>query len=734
MKFYVDEPNEKLFLNTLKFEFPTEPVTFYFSDTDKDGAHFTYLKSSILFPVGIESIFPELKNNDTLYTSFTREVEGAQSLAIDFNLPANFYLVKKYLNSQIEWYFKSRGLIVEPNRITHDNQIWLLNNNDNDIQGTDKYDRYTLKVDFDHFNNNPQLVLSFDRPTWVLHKSAAQILGMVDDPLADKQPSTRLFGVILYKTEHNNYTKCTVDKYCNIANKSHFDSANAFPVLNRELIAFLNIPVETEDETEDMRPVKPKNRYKKYYNKINLFYHSHLNNDDFRAIADISKDDFSYVNPLQIGHTNPSSKLLVFGKGAKNFNPQMGVNSGPFLASPYANIEMIAIFPKDDKDAARNLLKYFKNDYKQFFKGLKQYLGKDFSFSKHYLEIQDTSNIIGELDEFLENTEFDSDFQRVALYLTPIGKYSANREARKIYYQVKERLLKYNIVSQCIETSKMLAVLQDDETHKDKNGYPRKNFAYTLQNMSIAINAKLGGTPWRLSSPKQNELVVGVGAFKNVETNTQYIGSAFSVDNTGSFNSFEYFQKDELRELAGAIQEAVIQFTQINNKPERLIIHYYKPMNKKEFFVIEDALHKLNVDIPIYVVSIGKTESEDFVLFDGGDENLMPYSGRYVNLGDNNYLLCNNTRYENATMGYFDSFPFPIKIKIECPNDSENQIDTNTISQLIDQVYQFSRIYWKSVKQQNLPVTIKYPEMIAKMLPFFQNPNTNIDTNHLWFL
>ncbi len=34
---------------------------------------------------------------------------------------------------------------------------------------------------------------------------------------------------------------------------------------------------------------------------------------------------------------------------------------------------------------------------------------------------------------------------------------------------------------------------------------------------------------------------------------------------------------------------------------------------------------------------------------------------------------------------------------------------------LIDQVYQFSKMYWKSFHQQNLPVTIKCPEMFAKI-------------------
>ena len=62
---------------------------------------------------------------------------------------------------------------------------------------------------------------------------------------------------------------------------------------------------------------------------------------------------------------------------------------------------------------------------------------------------------------------------------------------------------------------------------------------YALQNMNVAICAKLGGTPWLLAEPKKNELIIGIGAFKS--DNTQYIGAAFSFDNTGSFNSYQYF-------------------------------------------------------------------------------------------------------------------------------------------------------------------------------------------------
>jgi hypothetical protein len=50
-------------------------------------------------------------------------------------------------------------------------------------------------------------------------------------------------------------------------------------------------------------------------------------------------------------------------------------------------------------------------------------------------------------------------------------------------------------------------------------------------------------------------------------------------------------------------------------------------------------------------------------------------------------------------------------------------------------VYQFSRIYWKSVSQQSLPVTIKYPEMVARMFPYFQRSSMpQFGKSNLWFL
>ncbi len=111
----------------------------------------------------------------------------------------------------------------------------------------------------------------------------------------------------------------------------------------------------------------------------------------------------------------------------------------------------------------------------------------------------------------------------------------------------------------------------------------------------------------------------------------------------------------------------------------------------------------------------------------------MPHDAIVRQRGVTSYLLAQQIKTLEKEFLEEDGYPFPVKIKIECPTDTTQPIDTKIVTELIDQVYQFSRIYWKSVKQQNLPVTIKYPEMIAQILPYFSNTD-NIDTNNLWFL
>lgn len=77
----------------------------------------------------------------------------------------------------------------------------------------------------------------------------------------------------------------------------------------------------------------------------------------------------------------------------------------------------------------------------------------------------------------------------------------------------------------------------------------------------------------------------------------------------------------------------------------------------------------------------------------------------------------------------FESFPVGRESKEELVQDVE------VIRELIDQVYQFSRMYWKSISQQNLPVTTKHPEMVAEIFPHFEHTHLpEFGKENLWFL
>ena len=110
----------------------------------------------------------------------------------------------------------------------------------------------------------------------------------------------------------------------------------------------------------------------------------------------------------------------------------------------------------------------------------------------------------------------------------------------------------------------------------------------------------------------------------------------------------------------------------------------------------------------------------------------MPLSGTIIEIAKLKYLLFNNAKYSAA--GTTKDYPFPVKLNLFCTEEGYLK-EVAVVKELIDQVYQFSSMYWKSVKQQNLPVTIKYPEMVAQIFPHFEGDKLpDFGKNNLWFL
>ena len=263
-----------------------------------------------------------------------------------------------------------------------------------------------------------------------------------------------------------------------------------------------------------------------------------------------------------------------------------------------------------------------------------------------------------------------------------------------------------------------------------------KWFRFFLPNIASALVGKMGGMAWGVRSlTAGNDLIVGIGASKQAGMRHPYLGSAFCFDKEGQFRNFNTCRADDTEALMSELKRSVWRFYQDYGKPDRLIIHYYKKkLNKRESALVKRMLSRMKINCPIYVINIVSAVNEDLIAFDEEHPDRMPLSGTYVHLRRDEYLLYNNERYAKGEKA--DTL-YPIKLTITQggSNTPGTPLAPHVAKQLITQVYQFCRLYWKSVKMQRVPITIAYPEMVAQCVPHFKAEELpEYGRQHLWML
>jgi hypothetical protein len=391
----------------------------------------------------------------------------------------------------------------------------------------------------------------------------------------------------------------------------------------------------------------------------------------------------------------------------------------------------------NDKGMAFTMNEYLNGIKTEFKGGLNGYIHIPYKTEEHLSIIfSNKDNPLPEIELKLKKRNFDPNKRYVAIYLSPHSKWTVNQQHKSIYYQLKETLLNRGIVSQAIEVDKTWnAGRKTDESGK---AILSPGFHYSLPNIAVAILAKLGGTPWSLEEQNTDELVIGISAYKCHDLDKRYLGSAFTFTNEGRFQGFECFRNNQMNELAGSVLFAVKEFCQAHKSLERLVIHFYKNMSWKELLPIEKGLSELGLHVPVIVLSVNKRFSDDIVGFHLTPEHKMPYTGTYFPIGNSQYLLYNNQLTPTAILDDKEGYPFPLKItmqKFECESKCAVEPDMDERIALLDQVCRFSQLYWKSVSRQWMPVTLKYPEMLAQIVPHFKNPDMpSMGNDSLWFL
>lgn len=674
---------ENLKINIIPFKHPSSEKEFGFYNEKKEGCypiHRVELPNELWYTQKEEVV-----KSKHYYTNFKDTEDCTLKTKVDLSNSTKF--AKHYYTHLVYNHFTTIADAIQFNYVK-DIEVWFLDPKAATAK-YNTYNKYTLKIEFSGLTKSPALLLSYDGTA----KVATTSIDKINIP-------TEYFKTVIYNKQ--------IIKFKELSEEAKQNIDNVYPLLNIPLRNNLEIPHNVP---------KKGNRYIPYFNYITDFYNNYLNTEDFRKVLPLDENGFYNIPSKDIHQTHSKSNNLRFYNNV-GIDPKQGMkNPGPYQASPHANVSFFFVYHKPDrKDYVIPLYDYFENGFKGYFPPLKKHIRQPFYMDKaNTLAFESTDTVIKELKHHLINLEKTSNTRYVAVYVSPIHK--EDEDNKHLYYKVKEELLKHEITSQVIYKESI------------KNTY----FGAFLENITPALLAKIDGIPWRLDRELKQELIVGVGAFKSMETKTRFVGSAFCFNNKGEFKGFDCFRDNEFDLIAGAIGKQILKFIVDNDRQvERLIIHYYKPISKDEIDPIQKVLKTLGLTIPVIIITINKTESSDYVAFDTSNDSLMPLSGTIIEIAKLKYLLFNNAKYSPS--GTAKDHPFPVKLNLFCTEEGYFN-EVSIVKELIDQVYQFSRMYWKSVKQQNLPVTIKYPEMVAQIFPHFEGDKLpDFGKNNLWFL
>ena len=264
----------------------------------------------------------------------------------------------------------------------------------------------------------------------------------------------------------------------------------------------------------------------------------------------------------------------------------------------------------------------------------------------------------------------------------------------------------------------------------------RHTLSYTLQNFSVALYAKLNGTPWTVNQDRQigDELVVGMGfaelSGSRIEGRQSHVGitTVFSGDGT-------YVLGNVSRECAYAEYPEVVRSSMLsvlkdvkqrnNWQPGdriRVVFHAHRPLKRVDVArIVFECTREVGSEQDVQLAFVTVTHDHPFVLLDRNAPGVptrrrssmmkgayAPERGTIAQIGRSSRLLAVNSG--NLIKRANTPLPKPLLINVH-PASTFTDVDY-----LSEQVLKFTSLSWRSTLPVHTPVTVFYSERIAELL------------------
>ena len=256
---------------------------------------------------------------------------------------------------------------------------------------------------------------------------------------------------------------------------------------------------------------------------------------------------------------------------------------------------------------------------------------------------------------------------------------------------------------------------------------------YVLQNVAVALYAKMGGIPWTVDHDLtvEDELVIGVGTAElsesRAEERQRYVGITTVFRGDGSYLVGQVSREATYLEyptvLRDAVHNTLVQMRKRNGwqpgDKVRLIFHSARPPRCIDFAsLMTEAVEAIGDKYDIEMAFLTVSQDHPLMLFDESQAGRETSNGRKGEFTPDRGLIVRTGRYSrlittsSVTLVKGAGLPLSHPLHIHLMRGS-SYCD---LEYLAEQVIKFTQLSWRSTQPAPIPVTIYYSELIARLL------------------
>jgi argonaute-like protein implicated in RNA metabolism and viral defense len=256
---------------------------------------------------------------------------------------------------------------------------------------------------------------------------------------------------------------------------------------------------------------------------------------------------------------------------------------------------------------------------------------------------------------------------------------------------------------------------------------------YVLQNVAVALYAKMKGVPWTVDQDLTiaDELVIGIGTAELSESRTaerqRYVGITTVFRGDGNYLlgqlSREASYADYPTVLRDSTRDVIEEIKKRNGwQPDdtvRLIFHAARPPRNVDFArLMSDAVRAVGRKQHVECAFLTVSHDHPFTLFDTSQPGKETAKGRKGQLAPDRGLIVQTGRYSRlvntsgVTLVKRAGLPLPRPLQVHLRRGST----FTDLHYLSEQVLKFTGLSWRSTQPAADPVTIYYSELIARLL------------------